>query len=224
VSAVVIRSIGLCRAYRGANGATEALRNVSFKVERGEMLALRGPSGSGKSTLISLLACADRPTSGRLELDGTAVEHLPDRALRRIRRRDLGVIFQELNLLEALTVRENVSLPLVLLGRSDAEVRERVNRILELVDMANHAERYPKKLSGGQAQRVAIARAIVHEPAVVLADEPTGNLDLRTQDDIVKLMRDIANACQTLVVATHAEVVAAACDRTLWLQDGKASE
>jgi putative ABC transport system ATP-binding protein len=199
------------------------LRGVTFDVKRGEMLALRGPSGSGKSTLLSILACADRPTAGRLELDGRAVERLADRALRRLRRSVLGVVFQNFHLLEALSVRDNVALPLVLLGRSRAEIRERVDRTLELVEIAELAERYPSELSGGQAQRVAIARAVVHEPPIVLADEPTGNLDSRTGDEIVRLLRTLASAGQTLIIATHAESVATACDRTLCLRDGLVS-
>jgi putative ABC transport system ATP-binding protein len=223
MSARVVRSIDLCRTYENPGGAVQALRGVSFEMERGEMLALRGPSGSGKSTLISLLACADRPTGGSLELDGRAVERLADRPLRRLRRSVLGVVFQNFHLLEALRVRDNVALPLVLLGRSRAEIRERVDRMLELVEIAELAERYPSELSGGQAQRVAIARAVVHEPSIVLADEPTGNLDSRTGNEIVRLLRDLATAGQTLLVATHDETVASACDRTLWLRDGLVS-
>ncbi len=223
MSAAVIRSVGLRRIYESAAGATEALRGVSFEIKRGEMIALRGPSGSGKSTLVAILACADRPTAGSVELNGTAVERLPDRVLRRLRRRDIGVVFQNLHLLDALTVRENVSLPLVLLRRNRHEIRERVEQTLHLVGIAEKGERYPPELSGGQAQRVAIARAIVHEPAIVLADEPTGNLDSRTGEEIVTLLRGVATAGQTLVVATHAEAVADACDRTLWLNDGMLS-
>jgi putative ABC transport system ATP-binding protein len=220
MSARVVRSVDLCRTYESAGGPVEALRGVSFDVERGEMVALRGPSGSGKSTLVSILACADRPTAGRLELDGRAVEHLADRSLRRLRRSVLGVVFQNFHLLEALRVRDNVALPLVLLGRSRAEIRERVDRVLDLARIEELAERYPSELSGGQAQRVAIARAVVHDPPIVLADEPTGNLDSRTGDEIVRLLRDLADAGRALVIATHAEAVATACDRSLWLRDG----
>jgi putative ABC transport system ATP-binding protein len=216
----VIRATALRRTYESAGGNVEALRGVSFDVRRGEMLALRGPSGSGKSTLVSLLACADRPTSGKLELHGTAVEHLPDRLLRRIRRRDIGVVFQSFHLLDALTVRENISLPLVLLRRNRSEIHERVGHVLELVNIEKEAERYPTQLSGGQAQRVAIGRAIVHEPQILLADEPTGNLDSHTGNDITNLLRAIATRGQTLVIATHAESVASVCDRTIWLHDG----
>jgi len=219
----VIRSVAICRTYESAAGPVEALRDVTFDVGPGEMLALRGPSGSGKSTLVSILACVDRPTSGRLELAGQDVARLSQRALRSLRRRTIGIVFQNFHLLDALTVRENVSLPLVLLRRDRTEIAERVDRVLDLVGVEDLAERYPAKLSGGQAQRVAIARAVVHEPALVLADEPTGNLDSRTGDDIVNLLREIAQAGQTIVVATHADAVAAACDRTLWLRDGMAS-
>jgi putative ABC transport system ATP-binding protein len=223
VSAAVIRSNGLRRTYETGGGAIEALHGVTFSVARGEMLAIRGPSGSGKSTLISLLACADRPTAGSLEIAGTRVERLSDRALRPVRRRDLGIVFQNFHLLEGLTVRENVALPLALLGRDRTEIGERVNRTLELLDISELQERYPSALSGGQAQRAAIARAVVHEPAIVLADEPTGNLDSHTGANIVRLLRNLATAGQTLVVATHAESVAAVCDRTLWLRDGTIS-
>jgi ABC-type lipoprotein export system ATPase subunit len=199
------------------------LRDVTFNVRGGEMLALRGPSGSGKSTLVSILACVDRPTSGRLELAGQDVARLSPRALRMLRRRHIGIVFQNFHLLDALTVRENVSLPLVLLGRDRTEIAERVDHVLELAGIRVQAERYPAQLSGGQAQRVAIARAVVHEPALVLADEPTGNLDSRTGDEIVNLLSGIARAGQALVVATHAEAVAGACDRSVWLSDGTAS-
>jgi putative ABC transport system ATP-binding protein len=187
------------------------------------MLALRGPSGSGKSTLVAILACVDRPTAGRLELAGQDVARLSQRALRSLRRRNVGIVFQNFHLLDALTVRENVSLPLVLLGRDRSEIAQRVDHVLERVGVEGQAGRYPAKLSGGQAQRIAIARAVVHEPALVLADEPTGNLDSRTGDEIVHLLRQIARAGQTIVVATHADTVAAACDRTLWLRDGSMS-
>jgi putative ABC transport system ATP-binding protein len=184
------------------------------------MVALRGPSGCGKSTLLALLACADRPSSGRIELDGVAVDGLSPRALRTVRRRTIGVVFQGFHLLGALTVRENVALPLALLRRGRRETNERVAQTLERVGLGEKAERYPAELSGGQAQRVAIARAIVHEPALVLADEPTGNLDSRTGDDITRLLRSLAANGQAILIATHAEAVSDACDRTLTLADG----
>ncbi len=219
----MIRCAGISRTYESAAGPLAALRDVTFNAARGEMLALRGPSGSGKSTLVAILACVDRPTAGRLELAGQDVARLSQRALRSLRRRNVGIVFQNFHLLDALTVRENVSLPLVLLGRDRSEIAQRVDHVLERVGVEGQAGRYPAKLSGGQAQRVAIARAVVHEPALVLADEPTGNLDSRTGDEIVHLLRQIARAGQTIVVATHADTVAAACDRTLWLRDGSMS-
>jgi putative ABC transport system ATP-binding protein len=223
VNGDVIRSAGLCRTYESTAGPIAALRDVTFNVAPGEMVALRGPSGSGKSTLVSILACVDRPTAGTLQLAGQDVARLSQRALRSLRRRHVGIVFQNFHLLDALTVRENVSLPLVLLKRDRAEIAERVDHVLELVGVEALAGRYPAKLSGGQAQRVAIARAVVHEPALILADEPTGNLDSRTGGEIVNLLRGIAHAGQTIVIATHAEEVAAACTRTLWLRDGVAS-
>jgi putative ABC transport system ATP-binding protein len=216
-----VRTDGLGKTYAGPGpGATHALRDVSLEIVRGEMVALRGPSGCGKSTLLSLLACADRPSSGHIFLDGSDIGGLSAKALRDVRRRTIGVVFQNFHLLDALTVRENVALPLVLLRRGRAETNERVSRTLELVELADKAGSYPPHLSGGQAQRVAIARALVHEPAVVLADEPTGNLDSRTGDAIVALLRAVAAAGQTILVATHADGVARACDRTLTLADG----
>jgi len=215
-----VRVLDLSKRYGEGDAATQALRGVSFHVARGEMIALRGPSGCGKSTLLSILACADRPSGGSVFLDGISTGTLPDRRLRALRRATIGVVFQGFHLLDSLTVRENVALPLVLLGRSRREQRERVAETLEAVGLADKAGRYPPKLSGGQAQRVAIARALVHEPAIVLADEPTGNLDSRTGDEIVALLRRIATNGQTLLVATHDERVAAACDRTLALADG----
>jgi putative ABC transport system ATP-binding protein len=221
MSAAAVRAAGVGKTYANSEGEdTHALRDVSFEIRRGEMVALRGPSGCGKSTLLSLLACADRATAGRIFLDGTALDGLSARALRTLRRRTIGIVFQNFHLLDALTVRENVALPLVLLHRGRRETSERVAQTLELVGLSGKAESYPARLSGGQAQRVAIARALVHEPAIVLADEPTGNLDSRTGDDIVALLRDVATSGQTILVATHADVVANACDRTLTLEDG----
>jgi ABC-type lipoprotein export system ATPase subunit len=221
VNATPIRAIGLGKHFEGAAGAaTRALRDVSFEIERGELVALCGPSGCGKSTLISILACADRQSTGQLFLCGAAVETLPDRALRVLRRRTIGVVFQDFRLLDGLTVFENVAFPLALLGRKRSEIRERVAAMLDLVGLAEKAQRSPVELSGGQAQRVAIARALVHEPEIILADEPTGNLDSATGREIVTLLQRVAAAGQTLLVATHAGDVAAACNRTLSLRDG----
>jgi ABC-type lipoprotein export system ATPase subunit len=221
MSAVVVRSVGLGKFYEDpGQDVTHALRDVSFEIERGEMVALCGPSGCGKSTLLNLLACMDRPTAGRLFLNGTAVDALADDALCTIRRSEIGMVFQNFHLLGGLSVRENVALPLVLQHRGRLEIRERVEFMLELVGLTDKTESYPPLLSGGQAQRVAIARALVHQPAIILADEPTGNLDSRTGNDIVDLLRDISANGQTIMIATHADNVASACNRTLELMDG----
>jgi putative ABC transport system ATP-binding protein len=218
----VVRALGVGKTYAGFDAQpVHALQDVSFEIERGEMVALRGPSGCGKSTLLALLACADRPTSGTIELDGARADTLSARALRRLRRRSVGVVFQGFHLLDALTVRENVALPLALLGRGRRETTERVTRVLERVALAEKSDAYPPKLSGGQAQRVAIARALVHEPAIVLADEPTGNLDSHTGALVIELFREVAAHGQTILIATHDEAVAAACDRTIALEDGR---
>lgn len=218
---VPVSLVEVCKMYADANADVPALDGVSFAVEPGEMVALVGPSGCGKSTLLNLIGCVDLPTSGAVYLDGRSTSALDDDALTRLRRDSVGTIFQFFNLLPALTVAENVGLPLVLQRRPNAEISDRVAAVLASVGIPEKANAYPAQLSGGQTQRAAVARAIVHRPAVVLADEPTGNLDSHNGAKVLHLLRELASGGQTILMATHAAEAAAICDRTIHLADGK---
>ena len=203
------------------DGNVLALDDVNVTVESGELVALLGPSGCGKSTLLNLLGCIDLPTSGEVLIEDRATSRLSDDALTLLRRDRIGTIFQFFNLLPAMTVSANVALPLILQRRPEREVNERVEAALKSVGIEDKANAYPAELSGGQAQRAAVARAIVHKPALVLADEPTGNLDSHSGATILTLLRDIADGGQTILMATHSPDAAKWCDRTIHLQDGK---
>jgi putative ABC transport system ATP-binding protein len=199
-----------------------ALDGVSFQVRAGEMVAVMGPSGSGKSTLLHLLGGLDQATSGSIEVDGVELTGLEDDALTRVRRDKIGFIFQFFNLLPTLSAFDNVALPMRLQRKPAQDVRARATSFLELVGLGPRAEHLPDELSGGECQRVAIARALVMSPRVLLADEPTGNLDTKTGAEILALMRSInRDLGSTLVMVTHDANAAAACDRILRLQDGK---
>ena len=197
-----------------------ALREVTLAIGAGEMVAICGPSGCGKSTLLALLGCVDVPTAGTIAIDGAITSRLGDRALTRLRRERIGTVFQSFNLLQTLTIAENVAVPLVLAGWKLAAVERRSIDVLERVGIREQADRLPAQVSGGQAQRAAIARAIVHEPAILLADEPTGNLDSNSGAEILSLLREIAAGGQTIAIATHDMQAAARCDRTFVLRDG----
>ena len=211
----------IVRVYTGKRDE-RALDGVTFTVGRGEMVAVMGPSGSGKSTLLHILGALDSPTSGTLTIDGVDLTRLEDDALTRVRRESIGFIFQFFNLLPTLSAFDNVALPMRLQRRSAAEVRETVDEHLEWVGLRHRAEHLPDELSGGECQRVAIARALVMKPAVLLADEPTGNLDTTTGSEILNLLRRInRDTGSTLVMVTHDASAAAACDRILRLRDGR---
>lgn len=209
------------KVYATSSGDALALAGVSLDLKRGEMVALVGPSGCGKTTLLNLIGCVDLPTSGDVVIEGRSTTALSDDELTLLRRDRIGTIFQFFNLLPALSVEANTSLPLVLQGAAAGEVSTRVGRALDLVGIADRARAFPAELSGGQQQRVAIARAIVHQPAIVLADEPTGNLDSKNGAVVLGLLRKIADGGQTVLMATHNEHAAAICDRTLHMQDGQ---
>ncbi|MHB8461941.1 MAG: ABC transporter ATP-binding protein, partial [Vulcanimicrobiaceae bacterium] len=198
-----------------------ALDDVSFEVRRGELLALLGPSGCGKSTILNLIGCIDTPSSGQIEIDGIVTSSLDDDALTALRREKIGTVFQFFNLLPTLTVAENVALPLVLQRRPRREIDERVLAVLDRVELRAKQSSYPAMISGGEMQRAAVARAIVHEPSIVLADEPTGNLDSVRGDLVLGLLRDIASSGQAIVMATHSAEAAARADRRIHLRDGR---
>ena len=209
------------KVYGAGDEAVRALDGVDLGVRAGEMVALAGPSGCGKSTLLNLVGCVDLPTSGAVEIDGRLTHELDDDGLTMLRRDRVGTVFQFFNLLPAMRVADNVALPLVLQRVARREIDARVNAALAGVGLAEKARAYPAQLSGGQMQRVAIARAIVHRPAVLLADEPTGNLDSQTGATVLALLRGLADAGQAILVATHSAEAAAICDRVLHMRDGR---
>jgi putative ABC transport system ATP-binding protein len=219
-----VRTLNATRVYDdGYREPVRALDEVTLEVQAGELVALVGPSGCGKSTLLNLIGCVDLPTSGTVEVDGRPTTLLDDDALTALRRDRIGTVFQFFNLLPTLTIAENVGLPLVLQRRDRREIYERVRTALETVGIPEKAESFPAHLSGGQLQRTAIARAIVHEPAIVLADEPTGNLDTENGANVLHLLRELASGGQAILMATHAPEAAALSDRVLRLKDGRLS-
>jgi putative ABC transport system ATP-binding protein len=217
----VIRIDDLVRAYAMGQARVRALRGVSLRIERGEFVAIMGPSGSGKSTLMNTLGCLDAPTSGRYLLDGVDVRELDEDDLSDLRNRKIGFVFQGFNLVPKLSALANVELPLVYAGLSRSARRHRAVRALEAVGMGNRIDHGSNELSGGQQQRVAIARAIVTNPALILADEPTGNLDSRSTEDVLKIFEDLNGSGRTVVMITHEDDVAAHADRLVRLADGR---
>ncbi len=222
MSAAVVELRALTRTYRTDGGEVLALAGVDLRVERGEMVAVLGPSGSGKSTLLNVLGCLDRPSAGTYLLDGVAVESLDDDALADVRSTRLGFVFQGYNLLARTSARDNVLLPMLYdrAGRF-AEPAARAEAALARVGLAGRAHHAPHELSGGQQQRVAIARALVTEPSLLLADEPTGNLDTRTTLEVMALFQQLHREGVTMIIVTHEEEVASYCTRRLFLRDGR---
>ncbi|HEY0394550.1 MAG TPA: ABC transporter ATP-binding protein [Candidatus Elarobacter sp.] len=208
------------KVYGEGDELVRALDGVTLGVRRGEMVALVGPSGCGKSTLLNLVGCVDLPTSGAVYVDGQPTHELDDDRLTRLRRDRVGTVFQFFNLLPALRVFDNVALPLVLQRVARGEIAARVGAVLDSVGLGEKARAYPAQLSGGQMQRVAIARAVVHRPAVVLADEPTGNLDSRTSEEIIGIFQELNDAGKTVVLITHEPDIAAHSKRVVYVRDG----
>jgi putative ABC transport system ATP-binding protein len=200
---------------------TVALDGVSFDVAAGELVALLGPSGCGKSTLLNLIGCIDLPNAGAVLLQGRATSDCSDDELTLLRRERIGTVFQFFNLLPTLSIYDNVSLPLVLGGRPRAEIDARVRAALASVGIEGKGGAMPAQISGGQAQRAAIARAIVHEPAIVLADEPTGNLDSANGQNVLRLLRELADGGQAILMATHSAEAASLADRRIHMRDGR---
>jgi len=217
----VIRIHDLTREYRMGSERILALREVTLEIRRNEYLAIMGPSGSGKSTMMNLLGCLDTPTAGEYWLNGEEVSRLTDDALARVRNREIGFVFQTFNLLPRATALHNVELPLVYAGVRARERRERAATALERVGLAERMDHRPNELSGGQRQRVAIARALVNQPSILLADEPTGNLDSVTSDEIMEVFAALHAAGQTVIMVTHEPEIAARAQRVVVLRDGR---
>jgi len=216
----MIEVSGLSKSYKTGNIEVIALREVSFKIESGEYISIMGPSGSGKSTLMNILGCIDTPTSGSYRLDGQEVSTLDDEGLATIRNQKVGFVFQIFNLLPRLTALANVELPLVYSGIGRNERRERALKALERVGLSDRVNHKPNELSGGQSQRVAIARALVNNPSIILADEPTGNLDRATGSDIINLFQKLNSEFGvTLVIVTHDQEVGKSAGRLIELVD-----
>jgi putative ABC transport system ATP-binding protein len=216
----VLQVRGLFKEHGQGQGLVRAVDGVDLDVPAGQMLAVMGPSGCGKSTLLHLLGGLERPTDGEVWLAGRRIDTVSERALARLRRRSVGFVFQAFHLVEELSAAENVELPALLAGRSPRAARRRAALLLERVGLADRARHLPWELSGGQRQRVAIARAMANEPLVLLADEPTGNLDTAATLDVLRLFEDLRAAGQTLVIVTHDERVAATADRLVSMRDG----
>jgi putative ABC transport system ATP-binding protein len=212
----------LTRQYRSGDRTVHALDGISLEIARQEFVAITGPSGCGKSTLIHLLAGLDHPTTGEIFVDGLALHSANDTALTQFRRRQVGLVFQFFNLLPTMNVRENVSLPLLLQGVSPAESEERAAELIGLVGLTQRSDHFVHQLSGGEQQRTAIARALVHRPALLIADEPTGNLDSHSAAAVMELLEKIGrDATTTLIVVTHNHEVARAASRRIEMRDGK---
>lgn len=218
----ILRVENLSKVYGEGENAVKALDGVSFSVEKGEFVAIVGPSGSGKSTLLHILGGVDKPTGGKVFMDNQDVYAQNDEQLAVFRRRQVGLIYQFYNLIPVLNVRENISLPVLMDGRAPDE--ERINDLLKTLDLESREKHLPNELSGGQQQRVSIGRALMTAPAVVLADEPTGNLDSKNSREIVELLK-LSNKKynQTLIVITHDESIALQADRIITIEDGKIS-
>jgi putative ABC transport system ATP-binding protein len=220
----VIRLRGVSKQFDGKRQVT-ALDGIDLSIAKGEMASIVGPSGSGKSTLLNLIGGLDRPSRGEIELDGQALSKLSDDDLTRVRRDKIGFIFQFFNLLPTLSCLENVSLPLHLRGWPRKKIEERARELLELVQLTQRLEHLPDELSGGERQRVAIARALSIYPPILLADEPTGNLDTATGAETLRLIHDLHNRLgATVLVVTHDKSVAESCPRTIHIRDGRISE
>lgn len=216
----ILEVTNLCKTYGKGDTMVKALDNVSFSVEKGEFLAIIGPSGSGKSTLLHILGGVDVPTSGSVVINQTDISNLDETALASFRRRQIGLIYQFYNLIPILTVQENLTLPLLLDGRKPD--KKQIDTLVKRLGLENRLDHLPNQLSGGQQQRVSIGRALVNNPALMLADEPTGNLDSENSKEIISLLRQFNKEFnQTVIIITHDEKIANSADRVITIEDGK---
>jgi putative ABC transport system ATP-binding protein len=216
----LINITGITRDFQLGSETVHVLKGIDLKIEKGEYVALMGPSGSGKSTLMNLLGCLDTPTSGQYILNGKNVSEMHDDELAEIRNKEIGFVFQTFNLLPRTTALDNVALPMIYAGHGKDERRKRASEVLKQVNLGDRMDHQPNQLSGGQRQRVAIARALVNRPSIILADEPTGNLDSKTSVEIMTLFDEIHQNGNTVILVTHEEDIAAYAKRVIRLRDG----
>ena len=218
--AIAIRLRDIKKIYKMGGQELAALNGINLDIKRGEFAALMGPSGSGKSTLMNILGCLDRPTVGSYELEGKEVAHLSDDELAVMRNKHIGFVFQNFNLLSRISSLENVALPLVYAGVGASERRKRALQVLEAVGLGDRAGHLPNELSGGQRQRVAIARALVNNPVIIMADEPTGNLDTKSTKEIMEIFQEMHGRGKTIILVTHEPEIAVCANRQLLVRDG----
>ncbi|MCB0819467.1 MAG: ABC transporter ATP-binding protein [Bacteroidetes bacterium] len=218
---MIIRTENLTRIYRTDEVETTSLHQVNLNIEQGEFVAIMGPSGCGKSTLLNLIGLLDTPDAGEYYFNGKAAAHLPEREKAILRKEQIGFIFQSFNLIDDLTVFENIELPLLYLGMSSSQRKSRVEEVMQRLEVSHRANHYPQQLSGGQQQRVAVCRAIATEPSLILADEPTGNLDSKNGEEVMRILSDLNASGSTVVMVTHSSEHAAFAGRVIHLFDGK---
>ena len=217
---MIIKTENLTKDYETGTQVVSALKGINLSVEKGEFLSIMGPSGSGKTTLMNIIGCLDSPTNGSYYLNNKSVSKLDDDELAKIRNEEIGFVFQSFHLLARNTAFENVMLPLKYAGVSKEEATKRSNNVLDLVGLSSRSKHTPAELSGGQQQRVAIARALVNEPSILFADEPTGNLDSKTGQDVMKIFKDLNKNGQTIILITHEDSIAKQSNRIITIMDG----
>lgn len=216
-----VRNLNKVYTTRFGNQSVQALFNVTFSVEHGEFVAIMGESGSGKTTLLNILAALDQPTSGEVKLNGKSLYTIKEKEISAFRRDHLGFVFQDFNLLDTFSIQDNIFLPLVLAGKTYKEMNERLQPIAKKLGIGHIMSKYPYEVSGGQKQRAAVARALITHPKLILADEPTGALDSRSSDELLKLFNDINNDGQTILMVTHSIKAASHAKRVLFIKDGE---
>ena len=217
---MIIKTENLTKDYETGTQVVSALKGINLSVEKGEFLSIMGPSGSGKTTLMNIIGCLDSPTNGSYYLNNKSVSKLDDDELAKIRNEEIGFVFQSFHLLARNTAFDNVMLPLKYAGVSKEEATKRSNDVLDLVGLSSRSKHTPAELSGGQQQRVAIARALVNEPSILFADEPTGNLDSKTGQDVMKIFKDLNKNGQTIILITHEDSIAKQSNRIITIMDG----
>tara|TARA_B000000437_G_scaffold209521_1_gene178676 strand:+ start:102 stop:779 length:678 start_codon:yes stop_codon:yes gene_type:complete len=217
---MIIKTENLTKDYETGTQVVNALKGINLSVEKGEFLSIMGPSGSGKTTLMNIIGCLDSPTNGSYYLNNKSVSKLDDDELAKIRNEEIGFVFQSFHLLARNTAFDNVMLPLKYAGVSKEEATKRSNNVLDLVGLSSRSKHTPAELSGGQQQRVAIARALVNQPSILFADEPTGNLDSKTGQDVMKIFKDLNKNGQTIILITHEDSIAKQSNRIITIMDG----